>query len=59
MSPEADAHPDGGDVGRLIGPNGGELLNGDARRGEARIGEVRWLKLGERLLIEICLELLE
>lgn len=59
VSPEADAYPESVDVGRLVGSNGGELLDGDARRSEARTGEVRWLELGERLLIEICLKLLE
>lgn len=58
-SPEADAHPESGDVSRLVGRDGGELLGGDARRSEARIGKVRWLELGERLLIKIGLELLE
>lgn len=59
MSPEADTHLESADVGRLVGRDGGELLDGDVRRREARIGKVGRLELGQRLLIETRLELLE
>ena len=59
QGPEVDAYLDGSDVGRLVGPDDGELLNRDVRRREARSRKVGRLELGERLLIEVGLELLE
>lgn len=47
------------EVGRLVGPDGGELLDGDSRRSEARVSEVGGLELAERLRIELGLERLE
>jgi hypothetical protein len=46
-------------VDRLVGRDVGELLDGDARGSKARISEVGWLELAERLSIEIGLEPLE
>jgi len=58
-SPEASAHLESGDVGRLIGLDGHELLDGDVRRTEARSGKVGRLELGQCFLIELGFELLE
>lgn len=59
MSPEANTHLESAGVGRLVGRDGGELLDGNVRRSEVCIGEVGRLELGQRLLIETRLELLE
>jgi hypothetical protein len=59
VSAEADAHLESLEVGRLVGPDGGELLDGNSRRSEARVSEVGGLELAERLRIELGLERLE